>query len=89
MKFARAEVQCKYDAQTRTLLLDVCGTDQSRDVAGGGREQESATAARPLGRGAIAFRTMLSLEPATISRPRYPELFQTGETAFGKQLIDA
>jgi hypothetical protein len=32
---------------------------------------------------------MLSLEPATISQRRYPELFQTGETAFGKQLIDA
>jgi len=46
------------------------------------------TASRPLGRGAIAFRTMLSLEPATITQRRYPELFQTGETAFGKQLID-
>ncbi|HEY8180861.1 MAG TPA: hypothetical protein VII32_01380 [Thermoanaerobaculia bacterium] len=47
-----------------------------------------ATASRPLGRGAIAFRTMLSLEPATITQRSYPELFQTGETAFGKQLID-
>ncbi len=37
-----------------------------------------ATAARPLGRGAIAFRTMLSLEPATISRRRYPELHGAG-----------
>ena len=47
-----------------------------------------ASATRPLGRGEIAFRTMLSLEPATISQRSYPELFQTGETAFGKQLID-
>jgi hypothetical protein len=31
---------------------------------------------------------MLSLEPATINNRRYPQLFQTGETAFGKQLID-
>jgi hypothetical protein len=48
-----------------------------------------ASASRPLGGGTIAFRSMLSLEPATISHRSYPELFQTGETAFGKQLIDA
>jgi hypothetical protein len=46
------------------------------------------TASRPLAGGTLAFRTMLSLEPATISQRKYPELFQTGETAFGKQLID-
>lgn len=45
-------------------------------------------ASRDLGGGTLAFRSMLSLEPATISQRRYPELFQTGETAFGKQLID-
>lgn len=43
---------------------------------------------RPAGRGHLLLRAMLSLEPATISDRRYPELFQTGETAFGKQLID-
>ena len=32
---------------------------------------------------------MLSLEPATITGRRYPLLFQTGETAYGKPLIDA
>jgi len=38
-----------------------------------------------------AFQTdlMLSLEPATITGWRYPELFQTGETAFGVPLVDA
>lgn len=38
-----------------------------------------------------AFQTdlMLSLEPATITARRYPELFQTGETAFGVPLADA
>jgi hypothetical protein len=46
------------------------------------------TASRSLGGGTLAFRTMLSLEPATIPQRKYPELFQTGETAFGKQLID-
>jgi hypothetical protein len=48
-----------------------------------------AAASRNLGGGVIAFRTMLSLEPATVPNRRYPELFQTGETAYGKQLIDA
>ena len=32
---------------------------------------------------------MLSLEPATVTDRRYPELFQTGETAYGKPLVDA
>src|SRR5438128_882901 len=47
-----------------------------------------AMAERPIGRGGLMFRTMLSLEPLTISGRKYPELFQTGETAFGKQIID-
>ena len=46
------------------------------------------SAQRPLGGGDLLLRTMLSLEPATISGRKYPELFQTGETAFGKQIID-
>jgi hypothetical protein len=38
--------------------------------------------------GQLTLRTMLSLEPATISSRRFPELFQQGETAFGKPIID-
>lgn len=38
--------------------------------------------------GAFEFQLMLSLEPATITERRYPLLFQTGETAFGKPIID-
>jgi hypothetical protein len=38
--------------------------------------------------GQITLRTMLSLEPATITGRYYPELFQQGETAFGKPIID-
>jgi hypothetical protein len=38
--------------------------------------------------GAFAVQLMLSLEPATITERRYPLLFQTGETAFGKPIID-
>jgi hypothetical protein len=38
---------------------------------------------------AFEIELMLSLEPATVTRRRYPELFQTGETAFGVPLADA
>jgi hypothetical protein len=45
-------------------------------------------AQRNLGRGVLTLRTMLSLEPATVSDRRYPELFQQGETAFGRPIVD-
>jgi hypothetical protein len=45
-------------------------------------------AMRQLGPGQLTLRTMLSLEPATISGRQYSELFQQGETAFGKPIID-
>lgn len=45
-------------------------------------------AQRKFGNGTLTLRTMLSLEPATISERRYPELFQQGETAFGQPIVD-
>src|SRR5258708_2627110 len=45
-------------------------------------------AQRRVGRGTLTFRSMLSLEPATVSQRRYPELFQQGETAFGRPIVD-
>ena len=45
-------------------------------------------AQHPLGPGTFTFRTMLSLEPATVTNRRYPELFQLGETAFGNPIVD-
>jgi hypothetical protein len=45
-------------------------------------------AQREAGRGSLMFRAMLSLDPATVTKRRYPELFQTGETAFGRPIID-
>ena len=45
-------------------------------------------AQRELGRGTLTLRTMLSLEPATVSDRRYPLLFQQGETAFGRPIVD-
>jgi hypothetical protein len=41
-----------------------------------------------LGRGIFTARTMLSLEPATMSEERYPLLFQQGETAYGLPIAD-
>src|SRR5690348_3114302 len=41
-----------------------------------------------LGRGTFTARVMLSLEPGTITRRYYPELFQQGETAFAKPIVD-
>ena len=40
------------------------------------------------GPGTVTLRAMLSLEPATISGRYYPELFQVGETAFGRPIVD-
>src|SRR5579862_1967552 len=42
----------------------------------------------PTGYGQWTFRAMFSLEPATVSGRYYPELFQQGETAFGKPIVD-
>jgi len=44
--------------------------------------------ARDFGRQTIALRTMVSLEPATVTLRRYPQLFQTGETAYGLPIVD-
>ncbi len=45
-------------------------------------------AERELGPGQVTLRAMFSLEPATITDRRYPLLFQQGETAFGKPIVD-
>jgi hypothetical protein len=43
---------------------------------------------RQFGRQTLTFRTMLSLEPATITKRMYPLLFQTGESAFGLSIVN-
>jgi hypothetical protein len=45
-------------------------------------------AQREIGPGKLTARVMLSLEPATITDRQYPELFQIGETAFGRPIVD-
>lgn len=45
-------------------------------------------AQRKFGKGTLTLRTMVSFEPATVSDRRYPELFQEGETAFGRPIVD-
>jgi len=41
-----------------------------------------------LGPGQLTLRAMFSLEPATVSERQYPLLFQQGETAYGKPIVD-
>lgn len=38
--------------------------------------------------GTLTVRAMFSLEPATVGRRSYPLLFQQGETAYGKPIVD-
>jgi hypothetical protein len=45
-------------------------------------------AQRKFGPGVFTIRGMLSLEPATVTKRRYPLLFQQGETAFGNPIAD-
>jgi hypothetical protein len=45
-------------------------------------------AQRQLGPGELTLRAMLSLEPATVTGRQYPLLFQQGETAYGKPIVD-
>ncbi len=47
------------------------------------------SAIHAIGNGSIMIQSMLSLEPATITNRSYPLLFQTGETAYGRPLVDA
>ena len=46
------------------------------------------SASHSLGGGTLEFQSMISLEPLTITGERYPELFQTGETAYGRAIVD-
>jgi len=45
-------------------------------------------AQRRAGAGSFQARAMLSLEPATVTKRRYPLLLQSGETAFGNPIAD-
>jgi hypothetical protein len=46
------------------------------------------SASHSLAGGTLQFQSMISLEPLTITGERYPELFQTGETAYGRAIVD-
>ena len=41
-----------------------------------------------LGLGTLTVRAMFSLEPGTVGKENYPELFQQGETAYGAPIVD-
>ena len=46
------------------------------------------SASHSLWGGTLQFQSMMSLEAATITGRRYPELFQTGETVYGRAIVD-
>jgi hypothetical protein len=45
-------------------------------------------AQRQFGPGTFTARAMVSFEPRTVTNRYYPELFQQGETAFGRPIVD-
>jgi hypothetical protein len=45
-------------------------------------------AVHKLGQGSLMLRSMVSLDPLSVTDRRYPLLFQTGESAFGKPIVD-
>lgn len=45
-------------------------------------------AQRSMGPGQLTLRAMFSLEPATVTERQYPLLFQQGETAYGRPIVD-
>ena len=46
------------------------------------------SASHSLAGGTLQLQSMISLEPLTVADRRYPELFQTGETAYGRPIVD-
>lgn len=69
----------------------VVGTQQSGPR--GGDKVYSANwgmlaAARDIGRGSLMVRGMVSLDPLTVTGKQYPLLFQSGELANGKPIVD-
>jgi hypothetical protein len=44
--------------------------------------------ARKFGASTITLRTMVSIEPLTVTKRQYPLLFQAGEAAFGREIVD-
>ena len=84
------------DGWTLMLHLEAFVTDtQQHATSGRGADKLFSAnwvmpmAQRPVGsRGLLTLRAMFSLEPATVTGQYYPELFQQGETANGRPIID-
>ena len=82
--------KCKW---TLMFHANVFAVDEQQSSARGGAKFFSTNwfmgmAQRAAGPGVFTARVMLSPEPATITARQYPLLFQQGETAFGKPIVD-
>lgn len=80
-----------HDGWNLNFMADGFVTDTQQSGPRGGDKLYSSnvfmgSGEHAIGRGAFLLDVMLSLEPATITGREYPELFQTGETAFGKPI---
>jgi len=80
------------DVQQRPLPANPSETPANGEPTGSDKVYSTnwgmLAAVHSLGPGAVMLRSMLSLEPATVSDRRYPELFQTGETAYGVPIVN-
>lgn len=80
-------------AWTLTMMGQAFVDDTQQSSLRGGDKLYStnwfmASAEHALFGGTVMLESMLSLEPATVTGERYPELFQTGETAYGRAIVD-
>src|SRR5215467_843787 len=82
-------------AGSRTLMLHgIAFITEVRQTGPRGRNELFApnwfmgTAEHAAGRGTVELRSMLCLDPATITNRFCPLLFQTGETALGAPIVD-
>jgi len=89
-----AEMLMTFKGSWMLMLHGVAFLNVSQETGPRGADKVFSTnwimpmAQHRLGPGTFTARTMLSLEPATISGRYFPELFQQGETAFGKPIVD-
>ena len=92
--WAMPMVMRKFGAWQAMFMGSVFVADTQQSGPRGGDKLYSpnwfmASAARRAGKGSVMTELMLSLDPATVTGRSYPLLFQTGETAYGRPLVDA
>lgn len=89
-----AEMFMKRIGTWTTMLHGIVSLNEAQQTGPRGGDKFFASnwlmgmAQRRAGAGSFLVRAMVSLEPATVTKRRYPLLLQTGETAFGEPIVD-